>query len=169
MDRRLSPASYHRLKDATRRQIKASGGLESAAAATRVGKTELGTYQTVNQISRFAPIDVIADLQADSGDTAVLEALAALLDCIVLPLRIEGGTLHRDMAAFGQHAAEVFRDYATMRNHGTTTAQDVERLDRDLELVIHVAVQARATLRNDQPPDASGRTARRHAGRLSRT
>ncbi len=148
MARRLPPACYDRLKAATRRQIKASGGLEAAAAVTRVGKTELGSYQANGNATRFAPVDVVADLQADSSDTALLEALANLINCIVVPLHVTGGALHRDMAAFGQHAAEVFRDYAEIRNHGTTTIKDLQRLDRDLEQVIHVAVHARATLRD---------------------
>jgi hypothetical protein len=135
------------LKRATRRQIKACGGLEAAATMTRVGKTELGYYQGLQHPDRFAPIDVVADLMANGGGLHILDALAGLADCSVERRKLDGGELNLDMASFGEHASATFRDYAELVAHGGVSEDDTVRLDGDLDLVIRSAMEARYDLR----------------------
>ena len=51
---------------AARRLVAACGGLMEAAAACRVGKTQLADYQSVEGVG-FMPADVMADLEAYCG------------------------------------------------------------------------------------------------------
>jgi hypothetical protein len=51
---------------AARRLIAACGGLMEAAAACRVGKTQLADYQSAEGVG-FMPADVMADLEAYCG------------------------------------------------------------------------------------------------------
>jgi len=51
---------------AARRLIAACGGLIEAAAACRVGKTQLADYQSAEGVG-FMPADVMADLEAYCG------------------------------------------------------------------------------------------------------
>ena len=135
------------LKQATRRQIRACGGLEGAALSTRVGKTELGVYQSEAHKDRFIPIDVAADLMLISRSRDILNALAALAGCAVMPVETRANGLSRDIASFAEHASETFRDYILLGGDRTAAPKDVARLDRDLELVVEAAMQARADLR----------------------
>jgi len=53
MPRQLPASAYKHLKPAARRQIEASGKLESAARATRVSKTPLGYYASPAHPTHF--------------------------------------------------------------------------------------------------------------------
>lgn len=164
MDKSQRPFSandYEQLKLATRRQIKANGGLEAAATRTRVGKTELGYYQQSRGENRFVPIDVAADLMAASGRTILLEALASMSNCVVVPLAIEGDGLERDMVTFGEYASATFRDYAAVQVARAPHELDLARLDRDLEEVIRIAAHARTRVRDLR---AAAKPAPRRAG-----
>src|SRR5690348_7812019 len=76
-DRRHGHGVYMALKAFTRTLIEQAGGLEAAAARTRVGKTQLGEYAAVGEAA-FMPIDVVADLEADIGDAPVSRELAKI-------------------------------------------------------------------------------------------
>ena len=143
----LENPDHEALKRATRRQIKACGGLEAAATMTRVGKTELGYYQGLQHPERFAPIDVVADLTANGGGLHILDALAGLAGCSVERHELDGGELNLDMASFGEHASATFRDYAELIVNGGGDEGDRARLDGDLDLVIRTAMDARNDLR----------------------
>lgn len=75
--RQLPAAAYLRLKAAFRKLVNLCGGLEAAAAETRVGKSALHEYGQVEHAS-FPPADVVADLEAFAGRSPVTEALKAL-------------------------------------------------------------------------------------------
>lgn len=51
------------LKRAVEEMVKGVGGLEACAPFCRVGKTRLAEYYSGHMADRFAPIDVIADLE----------------------------------------------------------------------------------------------------------
>lgn len=78
--------NYNLLKNATRRLIKTAGGVEGAAYVTRVGKTVLSDYQSLDRPSHFMPIDVAADLEADTGKPIVTQALAQIAGGVFIAL-----------------------------------------------------------------------------------
>lgn len=51
------------LKRATSEMVKGVGGLEAGAAFTRIGKSMLADYGSLNKADCFVPIDVVADLE----------------------------------------------------------------------------------------------------------
>jgi len=57
-----------------RNLISACGGLEEAASACRLGKSQLSNAQNVNQ-DCFLPIDVVAELEAYCGEALYSRAL----------------------------------------------------------------------------------------------
>ncbi|MCA6311658.1 hypothetical protein [Phenylobacterium sp.] len=65
---------------AARRLIAACGGLVEAAAACRVGKTQLADYQAADG-DGFMPADVMADLEAYCGAPAYSRMLVEARPC----------------------------------------------------------------------------------------
>ncbi len=145
-----------RLKDAARRQIKASGGLEAAAAITRVGKSELAHYQSPNHPSRFMPVDVLADLMRDSKATDVVDVLASSTNHALMPVDPQGNSLTADIVTLAEKAARVFHDFCCHCNKGAITPDVADQLDRDLEEVIVTAMHARAIARSAGQGKANG-------------
>lgn len=62
-------ADKQAIKRDTKALIRAAGGVEAAASYSRTGKTAMGDYQNRN-IDSYMPIDVVADLEAVTHDTA---------------------------------------------------------------------------------------------------
>ena len=149
--RTTTPSLRHHLKITTRKQIKAAGGLEAAAQATRVRKSELALYQSATEETRFMPVDVAADFTLCSGSYEILEELAAIAGCLVTPLAAVPRPLCHDMAALGIQFSAAFEDYAAMLITPTVDAKAIARLDQRLRLLIERAVDARARLQRLQP------------------
>jgi hypothetical protein len=57
------------LKRDTKALIRAAGGVEASASYCRTGKSAMGDYQNRN-VDSYMPIDVVADLEAVTHDTA---------------------------------------------------------------------------------------------------
>ncbi|NMN56886.1 hypothetical protein FHT36_000764 [Xanthobacter sp. SG618] len=130
-------ADYLALKGATRRLVEACGGLESAAAVTRTGFQVLSKYGRPAE-PVFAPVDVVADLEADAGVPLVTRALAALCNHVLVPLpRPEAGS-----GRWYRHISEVAQDAgAVVSRLGEALADDgeVSRAEvRALDLRDHV-------------------------------
>lgn len=75
-----------RLKAVTRRLVERAGGAEVAALATRVAHSQLSAYGSLTERDRFAPVDVVADLERDIGDPLVTRELAGLAGFRLVPI-----------------------------------------------------------------------------------
>lgn len=75
--RQLPARDYLALKAATRDLTDTAGGVTRAGNISRVGAPLLSRYGSPQE-STFAPIDVIADLEAEVGDPVVTRELASL-------------------------------------------------------------------------------------------
>jgi len=73
-----SPAVYAGLKSAFRRLLRECGDLREASQVTRVGKTMLAEYGSMNHPDTYPPADVIADLEAHVGAPIVSRQLVRL-------------------------------------------------------------------------------------------
>lgn len=115
-------ADYLALKGATRRLVEACGGVESAAAVTRTGFQVLSKYGRPQE-PVFAPVDVVADLEADAGDPFVTRALAQLAGHVLVPLpRAEAG-----QGRWYRHISEIAMDAgAVVQRLGEAIADDGE-------------------------------------------
>jgi hypothetical protein len=147
-ERPTSAKTRQYLKLATRNQVEASGGLEAAASWTRVGKTELGYCQSNAHPDRFMPIDVAADLMIGSGSCGLVCELTGVVGCECVPSPRTSTSLCADFKAFGNYVSAVFRDFPALLASDRMDRRQIERLDRDLGLVIEAAMDARAALRS---------------------
>lgn len=88
ISRRLNALVYQRLKAAFGDLLHANGGGLDAAKRTRLSQPDLSRCQSGNpeHALRFAPCDVVADLEHAAGYPHVTRVLAELADCILVPL-----------------------------------------------------------------------------------
>lgn len=137
--RQLPRHVYLGLKAATRRLITAAGGTEHAVHVTRVQKTALSNYENPNCDTVFVPLDVIADLESDTGLPAVTAALAQLTGHVLLPTaaRPERGRWARRLAKVGKETAEVFAAAGSALQDGTITPREAVKVRREVEQAVH--------------------------------
>tara|TARA_R110002110_G_scaffold64634_3_gene178552 strand:+ start:99 stop:653 length:555 start_codon:yes stop_codon:yes gene_type:complete len=129
-----SRAAYLRIKAASRELYTLAGGLERAAAGTRVAKTKLqgaGSSSPEHE-TVFLAADVIADLEAAAGEPVVTRELAHLagyeLYCLPRPDADEKwvGLLGEISGEAGEIIAKLAE---ALRDDGIVTAREVRQLD----------------------------------------
>ena len=140
------------LASTTSRATSSATRRRSAAAASRVGKSEMSNYQSEHS-ARFIPIDVLADLMAANRTTNVLETLASIVNCSIYPNDVAGRNLTGDLASLAQHAAHLFHLFARECDNADISKTTLVQLERDLARVVASAMHARAVIHEqlDQP------------------
>jgi hypothetical protein len=96
------------LKTGFRVLVQHCGGLEAAAAATRVAKTALAAGYDQEAADRFAALDVVADLERAAGEPVITRLLAAMHGMALVHVEPISGCALRAIADVGKHASEVF-------------------------------------------------------------
>ncbi|MSP43399.1 MAG: hypothetical protein EXR08_08560 [Alphaproteobacteria bacterium] len=152
-----SEGEYTSLKQASKRLVKASGGLEAAAMVTRVGHSELARYYNLSE-KLFMPVDVAADLEAISGNPLVSRCLAHMLGFALIPIKhqltVEPSHHWTALLAnLGEETASVLRQVgAALMDHGTLTPQSINnyQLTRHLDSLIQAAMQLTAAVTHRQ-------------------
>jgi len=147
--RQHSAHVYKSLKAATRRLVKEAGGVESAASVTRVGKSNLSDYGASQNPITFGPIDVIADLESDTGAAYVTRALAQLAGCVLLPVEVRAGDLDwaRRLAAIGKEASDVFaRVQEAIATNGDIDAVEAVDIITEVDEALAAFADLRAAL-----------------------
>lgn len=149
--RALPDGDYLRLKAATRALVKEAGGQEAAADVARVGShTTIGRYGRP-QDAQFAPIDVIADLERDTGAALVTRALADLAGLIVIPKPAADGdpAWIARLGQFAREAGEAIAKVGEALGDGTITAAESKRLALREQVadVLRVAAEMDAALK----------------------
>lgn len=122
------------LKRAFAETIKGVGGLEAAAQFCRVGKSVLGDAQNINCPDRWAPLDVIADLEPLARDRQgwphITRALCRELGgtFVLLPAAPFGcGNFLRSAGQLGSEAADVTSGICTaLADDGQIDAEEAE-------------------------------------------
>ncbi|NKE43403.1 hypothetical protein HB662_01340 [Roseomonas frigidaquae] len=133
-------------KALARTLIEAVGGLDAAAAATRVGKTQLGYYQSPHH-DQFMPADVVARLELLAGDPILTAELARRAGCRLVPVEpITGTQLGALLAHLGSEVGTVFAAYADAWRDGTITLEEKAGIQRNLQSLIRAATNADAHL-----------------------
>ncbi|MBL4761261.1 MAG: hypothetical protein JKY93_01010 [Gammaproteobacteria bacterium] len=137
---------YNALKMATRKLHKKSGGLESAASLTRVQHAQLGVYQNVNVTDQFAPIDVIADLEHETGTPFVTEALCAINNGYYTPFTKSTAApiFAANLAISGKEFADVMSRAAISLEDGIITKGEAVAIINE----VNEAIQALAQLKS---------------------
>ena len=140
------------LKRDTKALIRAAGGLEAAAQYSRPNKTVLSDYQSASTVS-FMPIDVIADLEAVTRDTAgwplLTRRLATMNGCSLVALPEPGsldGNWFEQIATLTGDYSKVSQRLCNAASDGKVTADEVEAADliSACDEAIHHLVNLRA-------------------------
>lgn len=87
MARQYPDATYHGLKTACRRLVDAAGGIDPAAASTRVSRATMAQYYSPADRDEavFMPIDIVVDLERVTGEPLVSRHLARLAGHDLVP------------------------------------------------------------------------------------
>lgn len=144
----LAAGAYQALGFATRRLVKAAGGLEAAASVTRVGKSTLGRYQDPGS-GDWMPVDVVADLESESGQRFVTEALARQSGCLLLPLPAASAAapeMAQRLARLGQEIAEVFAASAAALADGRVEPAEAARMINEIDDAVRELAGLRSLL-----------------------
>jgi hypothetical protein len=150
--RRDVPEQHRSLKTLFRALLARCGGLDAAASCVRVGRSQLANYTDMHS-DQFAPLDVVAELEAVAGEPLVTAELARRASHLLVPAVADcDGPLAASMAHLAREMGEVFAAYATaMGNDGRVSAVEADQIERELGDVIRLATRALVVLRRAQP------------------
>lgn len=147
MTRAHAPALYNGLKTSWKLVVADLGGIEAAAACTRVGKSVIAEYGAITS-ERFVPIDVVADAEAIGGRAHVTAALARAIGCELVPVEARGsGDLAVVLSEIGRDAGRLFATAALALADGAVSPSEREDMIRELDALRRVAGEAQAVLR----------------------
>lgn len=103
---------HRALKTVSHVLVEAVGGVDAAAAATRVGRTVLCDYGRPGQ-PHFMPIDVVLDLERAARRPVVTQQLALLQQHDLVPIAAaEAGLVPEALAALGREISALFGECA---------------------------------------------------------
>ena len=151
--RQLSGQSYRRLKSATDALFSTFGGQESAALFTRVGQQSLSRYACLSKEAedRFAPCDIIADIEVKLGTPVVTATLADLSGHMVIkrpgPM-LQSGNSARDLGNLAKESGEAVSTYATAIADGKVSVAEAKKIRA--ELLDNIAISATLVEQMDQ-------------------
>lgn len=146
--RQLPQTEYNSLKTAFRDLVKAVGTQQQCAERTRVDQTTISNYGSTDQRNAevFAPIDVIADLEAEVGPIVTLK-LARLCNHELVPLPAVVRTrnpLGKITGAAMKETAEVFAKLGAYLDDGRLDAAEAAKLDDEIDEAIRMLLALRA-------------------------
>lgn len=146
--RQMKAVDYALIKAQTRRLISAAGGLESAEQVTRVKKSVIGDYQNVAATAMFMPVDIVADLESDTGLPYVTEALVKLAGgyMVRVPSIISEAAFPQQFAIIAKETSDVFERAAHALQDGKVSAEESQKLLFEISEAINALAQARAIL-----------------------
>lgn len=143
--RRLSAAAYRSLKAATRLLVEANGGVDGAAAQSRVGRSQMARYFSA-EAPDLMPVDVVADLENACGVAYVTAGLAHLSHGCYVPVAPFGETADwgvlgaEEELAHARLHAELIKDLGDFVSPGRVDSAEApglrDRLDKDLRALL---------------------------------
>lgn len=133
----LPQRDYLGLKAAFRRLVELVGGSAEAGRISRVSQQAVERYGSANEDheGRFAPLDVIADLEAACGQPIVTRRLAEMLGTVLVALPVAPGSVARLDLITGQalkEVADVFARLGEARLDGAICAAERAQLHREI-------------------------------------
>lgn len=133
--RYLPGRDYHALKAATRQLVDYAGGGNRAAQVSRLGQSEYsrGGSLTPDNAERFLPIDVVADLEAATGQPVVTRLLAEFCDCLLIELpKGDAGVLAAEAGLSAQRFGELMAEYGKAIADGSIDAREAPEVLRHI-------------------------------------
>lgn len=134
------------LKTGFRALVHGCGGLEAAAAATRVAKTVLALGYDHAAADRFPAVDVVADLERAAGEPILTQLLAAMQGYALARIEPVAGCELRAIANVGERSSEVFAAFGRAMADGAITAEERALIHQELLDLVAAATEAAAML-----------------------
>lgn len=127
------------------------GGIEAAASLTRVGKSAIARYASLNpaEAECFAPVDIVRDLEAVAGEAIVTAALCTMADGTFVALPDAPATREDLLTLLARQAKEQSDTTAAIcagLADGKLDAADAEKILAELDQLIRVSAHMRAEL-----------------------
>ncbi|MCA6305259.1 MAG: hypothetical protein IM628_10645 [Phenylobacterium sp.] len=149
------------LKAAFRQLVAAVGGVDGAAAACRVRRSQLADCASANS-AQFAAIDVVADLEAAAGAPTVTRELARLSGHDLVPAAPPAADAPpadpaRWVVRLSAHLGELATEVESVTADGRIDAGERARLIECLQKVRDAAVRKIELLRAKNPRVEGGR------------
>ena len=143
-----NPSERSALKTLTRELVTRLGGLDAAAACTRVQRSNLAEYGSLHHPERFAPIDVILDLEVALGAPLVTGALARASGCRVVGEATVsvGGDVNAALSRVGREASALFAAVMDALADGQLDPSERRALVREVDDLIAAAEAARRAM-----------------------
>lgn len=146
MARQHAAQGYAGLKTGTRLLLRDLGGIDAAAACSRVGRSLWSDYARPHS-DRFIPVDVVIDAEAIAGTPHVTAAMARAQGYELVPLLARPrGELGDALARISTGVGALFATVAAAFSDGALTAAERDALARDLDAVVRLAGEARCLL-----------------------
>src|SRR5882672_3101248 len=126
--------AYGTAKDTATKLIRAAGGVDSAAAAVRVGKSQLQRYMDPDQPGAHMPLDIAEGLTRSTGSPVLAEFFARLVGGVLLPGVTQQDSdpgernWQRDGARIGRETSGYFAELAEALKDGKLSEHEVRRL-----------------------------------------
>jgi hypothetical protein len=134
------------LKTGFRVLVQQAGGLEAAAAATRVNKTHLAASYDQEAKDRFPALDVVADLERAAGVPVLTRLMAGMHRMALVHVEPISGCAISAIALVGEKASEFFAAFAHAMGDGVITESERPKLLQEMLDVVAFATEAAAIL-----------------------
>ena len=152
MIRQHAPSAYASLKSAWKVLVGRAGGVEALAAGTRVGIASISGYGAQHMADSFPPADVVLDAELLAEEPLVTAALARAQGFSLIPVETrDSGDLAAHLVEISRGAAQLFADSACALRGPGPTAEERDRIARDLDVVARAALETRRLV-TDAPP-----------------
>lgn len=130
LDRQFQKSDYLRLKARTRQMYNEVGGVVEASEYTRLKKSVHSEFQNPN-IEKFAPLDVVMDLELMGGKPFVTEFLAEMQGYYLTPVEAiahSGKTLVEAVIDANQKHHELSQETTKALADGKIDADEIKTL-----------------------------------------
>ncbi len=137
--RQLAAADYLQIKAAFRRLVKRCGGVEAAASCTRADPSRLSKYQNPDD-PMFAPIDVVADLEAEVNEPIVSDLVNTMCSESRIASTPEDPSKH--CHALTKELGDVAGRIIEAQRDGKYTLTELRQIEKELQDLIFAAQRA---------------------------
>lgn len=153
--RRLKLADYLALKAATRSLVTAAGGGKRASETTRTSEGRISEAGAAHVMDRFAAIDVVADLEADTAMPLVTRCLADLAGFDLIPRQAGRAIdLHQHLARMAKECGEAQAALAV--SLATPGISEAERLKTRKEMLEAITILQEGVVAIDNAASKQG-------------
>lgn len=141
-----APHDIAAIKTATKQAVTAVGGIDAAASATRVGRSQIADYYNRNS-PQVVPADVAVALDQCAEHPHILSAMAHAEGYAILPIRVGDGDIAQDMQDIALGAGDLMSETVRVLADGIVTEDERHALMTRLQTLNHFVNHAMATLR----------------------